>query len=87
MDYKLTTKENDVEYIMPAGSAFVKTCMPSGKAIGIIGAGKAEKSDKFPGFEICVNGGAYYFAGKFTAEKAKANDEPIKAEKKTVKKK
>ena len=85
MDYKLTSANGEVKYITSAGSDFVMSFMPESKAKAIIGAGKAEKSDKFSGFEICVNGGAYYFAGKFTAEKA--NNEPIKAEKKTAKKK
>ena len=92
MDYKLTRSgENDVEYIAPAGSSFVRSIMPEGSVIGIIAtASKVEKSDKFDGFEICVNDGEYYFAGKLgkeTAKAEKATDEPVKAEKKPVAKK
>lgn len=80
-DYKLTVVgDGDVEYVAPAGSSFVRYKMPKGKAEGIIGAGKAEKSDKFPGFGISV--GEYYFAGSMTAEKAEE-----KPKKKTTSKK
>lgn len=76
-DYKLTVNDNsDVEYITAAGEDFVKTSMPSGQALGIIeSASLVEKSDKFDGFEICVNGGEFYFAGKFG--KAAKADEPL----------
>lgn len=76
-DYKLTVNGNgDAEYITAAGDDFVKTSMPSGQALGIIeSASLVEKSDKFGGFEICVNGGEYYFAGKIG--KAAKADEPL----------
>ena len=76
-DYKLTVNDNsDVEYITAAGEDFVKTSMPSGQALGIIeSASLVEKSDKFDGFEICVNGGEFYFAGKIG--KAAKSDEPL----------
>lgn len=78
-DYKLTVNDNsDVEYVTAAGEDFVKTSMPSGQALGIIeSASLVEKSDKFDGFEICVNGGEYYFAGKFgkVAKAEKVADE------------
>jgi len=78
---KLKTVNGEVEVIAPAGSAFVRYKIPESKAKAIIGAGKAEKSDKFPGFGICVNG-ELYFAGSMTAEKAEE-----KPKKKTVTKK
>ena len=99
MDYKLTRSgENDVEYIAPAGSSFVRSIMPEGSVIGIIAtASKVEKSDKFDGFGICVNDGEYYFAGAIGKAESKAKsepkagskatDEPVKAEKKPVAKK
>ena len=70
MGYKLSVlKPGEVDVIMPAGSSFVKTTIPEGKAIGIIeSSDKVEKSDKFEGFEICVNEGKYYIAGTFTEE-------------------
>jgi hypothetical protein len=91
MDYKLSTNENgDVKAIMKAGSSYVLTTMPAGKATGIIESAKqVEKSVTRAGFEICVNDGEYYFAGnigKATAKAEKATDEPVKAEKKPVKK-
>ena len=57
MSYKLTVNDNsEVEAIMPAGSSFVKISIPEGQAIGIVeSADKIEKSDKFDGFEICVD--------------------------------
>ena len=72
MSYKLKANGNGgVEVIKKAGSAFVKTAFPVGKCEGLIATGKAEKSDKFDGFGICVNG-EYYFAGSFTPDNAKA---------------
>lgn len=92
-DYKLTVVgDGDVEYIAPAGSSFVRSCMSEGQAKGIIEtATKIEKSDMFDGFGIAVNDGEFYFAGKITSAKSepkaeKATDEPVKAEKKPVKK-
>ena len=49
--YNLKKNDNgDVWYIMRAGSAYVKASMPIGRAKGIIGTGKVEKSDKFDGY-------------------------------------
>ena len=78
MNYKLNANENDdVSIIMRAGSDYVKTVFPKGKVIGIIGAaGKVEKSDKFDGFEICVNSGEYYINGKLEAEQQKKAEQP-----------
>ena len=76
MGYKLSVlKTGEVDVIMPAGSSFVKTTIPEGKAIGIIeSSDKIEKSDKFEGFEICVNEGKYYVAGTFTEEEKPKDD-------------
>ena len=80
MDYKLNSNANDdTEFIKPAGVMFVKSSMPSGQAKAILATGTIEKSDKFDGFEICVNGGEYYFAGTITVGKpSKAEAEPKK---------
>lgn len=80
MDYKLNSNANDdVEYIKPAGVMFVKSSMPTGQAKAILATGTIEKSDKFDGFEISVNGGEYYFAGTITADKpSEAEAEPKK---------
>ncbi len=77
MEYKLNENENgDTEFIKPAGVMFVKSSMPSGQAKAIIATGTIEKSDKFDGFEIMVNGvDTFYFAGTIT------EDKPSKAEK------
>ena len=81
MDYKLNSNANDdVEFIKPAGVMFVKSSMPTGQAKAILATGTIEKSDKFDGFEIMVNGGKYYFAGTITADKP-SRAEPVAEEK------
>ena len=73
--YKLKKNENgDVWYIKKAGSAYVKATMPIGKAEGIIGTGKVEKSDKFDGFPIAVND-EYFFPGELAEEKSSDNED------------
>ena len=73
--YNLKKNANgDVWYIKKAGSAYVKATMPIGKAEGIIGTGKAEKSDKFDGFPIAVNG-EYFFPGELVEEKSSDNED------------
>ena len=74
MSYKLHADENgEVEIVKPAGSSFVRVKIPEGQAIGIIeSADKIEKSDKFDGFEICVDDGEFYFAGNFKADEEKS---------------
>lgn len=67
MAYELKSENGEVEVTKKAGSAFVKFKMPEGKARGIIETGKAEKSDRFPGFGICVDD--CYFAGSMTVSK------------------
>lgn len=84
--YNLKKNDQDeVKFVMPAGSDFVSATMPIGKAIGICGAGKTEESDKFPDYPICVNNGEYYFAGRFKADEPKreekATDEPKREDK------
>lgn len=79
MSYKLYADElGEVEIVKPAGSSFVRVKIPEGQAIGIIeSADKIEKSDKFDGFEICVDDGKYYIAGSLKAEaEEKAADNP-----------
>lgn len=75
MDYKLNSNANDdTEFIKPAGVMFVKSSMPTGQAKAILATGTIEKSDKFDGFEICVNGGEYYFEGTCTEEEPATED-------------
>ena len=82
MDYKLNSNANDdTEFIKPAGVMFVKSSMPSGKAKAILATGTVEKSDKFDGFEIMVNGGEYYFAGTITADKPSKAEKPAEPKK------
>lgn len=80
MNYKLNVNDNEeVEVIVPAGSDYVRTSMPIGQAKGIIeSADSVEKSDKFDGFGICVNG-AFYFSGKLMSGKASKADVAPKA--------
>lgn len=66
--------DGDIWYIKKAGSAYVKATMPIGKSEGIIGTGKVEKSDKFDGFPIAVNG-EYYFPGELSEEKSSDNED------------
>lgn len=88
MDYKLNSNaSDDVEFIKPAGVMFVRSSMPSGKAKAILATGTVEKSDKFDGFEIMVNGGEYYFAGTITADKPSKAEKPADEEKSEPKKK
>ena len=84
--YNLKKNDNgDVWYIMRAGSAYVKASMPFGKAMGIIeAASDVTKSDKFDGFEICVDDGKYFFAGTVGTEEEKPADEPQTEEKDSV---
>ena len=73
--YDLKTNEQGmVKVIKKAGSAYVKATMPIGKAEGIIGTGKVEKSDKFDGFPIAVNG-EYFFPGELAEEKSSDNED------------
>lgn len=89
MNYQLKEKSNgEIDFIATAGSDFVKSSMPIGRAKGIIESGKAEKSDKFDGFEICVNDGKYFFAGTVESEvkEEKPADEPKTEDKPFVEK-
>ena len=73
--YNLKKNENgDVWYIKKAGSSYVKATMPIGKAEGIIGTGKVEKSEKFDGFPIAVND-EYFFPGELAEEKSSDNED------------
>lgn len=79
MNYQLKDKSNgEIDFIATAGSDFVKSSMPIGRAKGIIASGKVKVSDKFADFEICVNDGEYFFAGTVESEvkEEKPDDEP-----------
>lgn len=91
MAYALKANSNgDVEVVMKAGSDYVRTVMPKGKAEGILATAESvEKTTEF-GLNLCVNGGQYYFAGSATTKAEKPADEAEaepKAEKKTAAKK
>lgn len=79
MAYKLNANANgDVKVIMKAGSDYVKTTLPKGKVIGIIELSKKiEKSDKFDGFEICLDGGKTFVAGTLEEEKPEPQQEVV----------
>ena len=78
VDFKLVVNDNnDCEVIKPAGQDFVRTCVCEGEAKAIIAtASKVESSDKFEGFGICVNDGAYFIAGTLDEAKAELKSEP-----------
>lgn len=58
---KLKNKNGQVEFIMKAGTDFVKSQMPLEEAQKIINEAKTiEKSRKFDGFKTLING-TYYF--------------------------
>lgn len=79
MAYKLKANENgDVKIIKKAGSDYVMASLPKGKVIGIIElAEKIEKSDKFDGFEICLDGGKAFVAGTIEEEKPEPQQETV----------
>lgn len=71
MNYQLKEKSNgEIDFIATAGSDFVKSSMPIGRAKGIIASGKVKVSDKFDGFPIAVND-EYYFPGELAEEEDK----------------
>ena len=78
VEFKLAVNDNgDTEVILPAGQDFVRTCVCEGEAKAIIAtASKVESSDKFEGFGICVNDGAYFIAGTLDEAKAEPKSEP-----------
>ena len=87
MSYKLKSVNGEVEAIMKCGSAFTKVSYPVGKCEGLIATAKSvESSDRFPGYAICTNGGEFYFAGTFKADK-EAEVKPKKTTTATKKKK
>lgn len=77
MEYKLKANENgDVKIIKKAGSDYVRASLPKGKVLGIIQlSNKIEKSDKFDGFEICLDGGKTFVAGTLEDEKPEPQQE------------
>ena len=71
MNYQLKEKSNgEIDFIATAGSDFVKSSMPIGRAKGIIASGKVKVSDKFDGFPIAVND-EYYFPDELAEEEDK----------------
>ena len=68
MDFKLKDNGNgDVNFIAQAGSDYVRSAMPIGKAQGICASAEIEISDKFDGFPILADG--KFFEGKITSER------------------
>lgn len=78
MNYKLTVKNGEVDFIQKAGSAYVKTTIPEGKAKALIATAKSvEKSDKYENF-IVLNDNEAYIAGELlTDEKPKIEAKPV----------
>lgn len=78
MNYKLNVNQNgEVDFIQKAGSAYVKTTIPEGKAKALIATAKSvEKSDKYENF-IVLNDNEAFIAGELLA------DEKPKTEEKT----
>lgn len=78
MNYKLNVNQNgEVDFIQKAGSTYVKTTIPEGKAKALIATAKSvEKSDKYENF-ISINGNEAFIAEELLA------DEKPKIEEKT----
>lgn len=79
MNYKLNVNQNgEVDFIQKAGSAYVKTTIPEGRAKALIATAKSvEKSDKYENF-IVINDNEAFIAGELLA------DEKPKIESKSV---
>lgn len=82
MNYKLDANNGEVQVIRKAGSSFVKYAISEGQAKGYIGTAKSvEKSERFKGFEIAINGDELYLAGEFLAgEQEKPEEKPVKTQ-------
>ena len=79
MNYKLNVNQNgEVDFIQKAGSAYVKTTIPEGKAKALIATAKSvEKSDKYENF-IVINDNEAFIAGELLAdEKPKIETKPV----------
>ena len=77
MNYQLKEKSNgEIDFIATAGSDYVKSSMPIGRAKGIIASGKVKVSDKFDGFPIAVDG-EYFFPGELAEEKSSDNEDKV----------
>ena len=79
MNYKLNVNQNgEIDFIQKAGSAYVKTTIPEGKAKALIATAKSvEKSDKYENF-ISINGNEAFIAGELLAdEKPKIESKPV----------
>lgn len=77
MNYQLKEKSNgEIDFIATAGSDFVKSSMPIGRAKGIIASGKVKVSDKFDGFGIGIDE-KYYFAGTVDSDKPEPQQKTV----------
>ena len=69
MEFKVISKDEEVEYLYKAGSNFGKAKMPTVKAQAIVNADKKAKiTNEHTGFEI--KAGDFYFPGKLVIEKS-----------------
>lgn len=86
MNYKLNVKNGEVDFIQKAGSAYVKTTIPEGKAKALIATAKSvEKSDKYDNF-IVLNDNEAFIAGELLAgEKPKIDEKTFEEPKPDVK--
>lgn len=81
MNYKLDANNGEVQVIRKAGSSFVKYAISEGQAKGYIGTAKSvEKSERFKGFEIAINGDELYLAGEITEKQEKPEEKPVKTQ-------
>ena len=69
MEFKVISKDAEVEYLYKAGSCMGKAKMPVVKAQAIVNADKKAKiTNEYAEFPIKAND--YYFPGKLVIEKA-----------------
>ena len=67
MEFKVISKDAEVEYLYKAGSNFGKAKMPTVKAQAIVNADKKAKiTNEHTGFEI--KAGDFYFPGKLVID-------------------
>ncbi|MBR2554336.1 MAG: hypothetical protein IKE94_05680 [Aeriscardovia sp.] len=88
MDYKLNVNHNgEVDFIQKAGSAYVKTTIPEGRAKALIATAKSvEKSDKYDNF-IVLNDNEAFIAGELLADEKPKIEELLADEKPKIEEK
>lgn len=76
MNYKLNVNKNgEVDFIQKAGSAYVKTTIPEGRAKALIATAKSvENSEKYENF-IVLNDNEAFIAGELLADEKPQNED------------